>query len=82
MTKISDYITKKVAEKYDFLSEGDTLTEAFILKHKEKEQEEMNALNRRTEFRVLRTTYGMTLKEYKAGTAVKEEEKEKGKDEP
>ena len=69
-------ITKKVAEKYEFLSEGDTLTEAFILKHKEKEQEEMNALNRRTEFRVLRTTYGMTLKEYKAGAAVKEEEKE------
>jgi len=69
-------VSKKMAEKYEFLTEGDTLTEAFILKHDEREQEEMNALNRRTEFRVLRTTYGMTLKEYKAEAAVKEEKEE------
>ena len=46
--------------------EGDTLTEAYILAVKgEEEQEVLNALNRRTEFRVLRTTYGTTLNEYK-----------------
>ena len=35
------------------------LTEEFIQKLNEKEQEECNQLNRRTEFTVLRTTYGM-----------------------
>ena len=65
-------ITKKLAEtlaKGDpkvEVAEGDILTEDYILKVKGKEdQEVLNALNRRTEFRVLRTTYGTTLKEYK-----------------
>ena len=45
---------------------NDTLTEDYILRIKDKdEQEVLNALNRRTEFRVLRTTYGTTLNEYK-----------------
>ena len=45
---------------------NDTLTENYILRVKDKdEQEVLNALNRRTEFRVLRTTYGTTLNEYK-----------------
>lgn len=45
---------------------NDTLTENYILRIKDKdEQEVLNALNRRTEFRVLRTTYGTTLNEYK-----------------
>jgi outer membrane protein OmpA-like peptidoglycan-associated protein len=58
-------VTKKMTEKYKYLAEGDTLTESFILKNGDEEkQEEMNALNRRTEFKVLRTTYGTTLKEY------------------
>ena len=69
-------VSKKMVETYKFLTEGDTLTEAFILKHDEHEQEQMNALNRRTEFRVLRTTYGTTLKEYKAEATVKEEKEE------
>lgn len=47
------------------VQENDTLTEAYILGIKgEEEQEVLNALNRRTEFRVLRTTYGTTLQEY------------------
>ncbi len=46
-------------ETYSFLHENDTLTEAYILKLKPEEQEVCNALNRRTEFRVLRTTYGL-----------------------
>lgn len=58
-------VSRKMTERYDYLSEGDTLTEAFILSNSDVDkQEEMNALNRRTEFKVLRTTYGTTLKEY------------------
>ena len=57
-------IRRRLAEAHEFLNEGDTLTEAFIMKLKPEEQEICNALNRRTEFKVLRTTYGMTLEEY------------------
>ena len=53
-------IRKKVTEKYPFLKEGDVLTEDFVKALKdEKQQEICNQLNRRTEFMVLRTTYGM-----------------------
>ncbi len=53
-------IKKKVAAKYPFLKEGDVLTEEFVTALKDKEQQEQcNQLNRRTEFIVLRTTYGM-----------------------
>lgn len=45
---------------------NDTLTENYILRVKDEDKQEvLNALNRRTEFRVLRTTYGTTLNEYK-----------------
>lgn len=57
-------ISKKVAETHKFLAQNDTLTEKFILTKSKDEQEIMNSLNRRTEFKVLRTTYGTTLKEY------------------
>ena len=52
-------IKKKVAERYTFLNAGDVLTEDFIAKLPEEQQEQCNQLNRRTEFKVLRTTYGM-----------------------
>ena len=52
-------IKKKVAERYEFLKEGDVLTEEYILKLPEEQQEQCNQLNRRTEFIVLRTTYGL-----------------------
>lgn len=52
-------VSRKMAETHAFLHEGDTLTEAFILALPEEEQEVCNALNRRTEFKVLRTTYGL-----------------------
>lgn len=65
-------ITKKLAETLLAgdpkvkVHETDTLTETYILAFKDEDaQEVLNALNRRTEFRVLRTTYGTTLKEYK-----------------
>ena len=52
-------IRKKLTETYTFLKEGDVLTEDFIRTLKPEEQEICNQLNRRTEFIVLRTTYGM-----------------------
>ena len=52
-------INRKTAEKYDFLEEGAQLTEEFILGLTQEQQEICNQLNRRTEFRVIRTTYGL-----------------------
>lgn len=52
-------VSKKMTEKYPFLHENDVLTEEFILKLKPEQQEVCNSLNRRTDFRVLRTTYGL-----------------------
>lgn len=53
-------IKKKLTEKYKWLKEGDVLTEDFIRGLKDKKKEEIcNQLNRRTEFSVLRTTYGL-----------------------
>ena len=52
-------IKRKVAERYPFLKEGDVLTEEYINKLPEEQQEQCNQLNRRTEFIVLRTTYGL-----------------------
>ncbi len=52
-------VTKKMAERYPFMHEGDTLTEEHILTLPEEQQEICNAENRRTEFRVLRTTHGL-----------------------
>jgi outer membrane protein OmpA-like peptidoglycan-associated protein len=53
-------IRKKLTERYPFLKEGDVLTQEFIEKLEDPEQQEScNQLNRRTEFRVLRITYGM-----------------------
>ena len=52
-------IKKRVAEKYEFLKEGDVLTEEMISALPEELQEQCHQMNRRTEFKVLRTTYGM-----------------------
>lgn len=52
-------VNKKLLETYPFLHEGDTLTVPYILALPAEQQEVCNALNRRTEFRVLRTTYGL-----------------------
>ena len=56
-------IRKKLTEKYTWLKENDVLTEDFIKKLDKDKQEVCNQLNRRTEFIVLRTTYGMFDKE-------------------
>lgn len=52
-------IRKKLTEKLTWLKEGDVLTEEFIKKLDAEKQEICNQLNRRTEFIVLRTTYGL-----------------------
>ncbi len=52
-------IRKKLAERFTWLKEGDVLTEEFIKNLSDDQQEICNQLNRRTEFIVLRTTYGM-----------------------
>ena len=52
-------IRRKVAAQYPFLKENDVLTEEYVKTLTEEQQEQCNQLNRRTEFRVLRTTYGL-----------------------
>ena len=65
-------IKKKLTEKYPYLKADDVLTEEFIKTLDEEQQEICNQLNRRTEFIVLRTTYGMFDKK-----AVENEDSEK-----
>lgn len=50
-------VTRKMAQRYSFMQEGSKLTEDYILTLSQEQQEICNAENRRTEFRVLRTTY-------------------------
>ena len=52
-------IRRKLTEKYPWLKEDDVLTHDFIQKQTREHQEICNQLNRRTEFKVLRTTYKM-----------------------
>ncbi|MDR1938757.1 MAG: OmpA family protein [Tannerellaceae bacterium] len=52
-------INKKMAAEWDFLNEGDVLTEAFILALTPEQQETADQINRRTEFKVLRTNYNL-----------------------
>ncbi len=74
-------IKKKVTEKYPFLKEGDVLTEDFIKALKdEKKQEICNQLNRRTEFMVLRTTYGLFDEQGKLKKLPPKKEKDNKKD--
>lgn len=52
-------INKKLAKSFDFLKEGDILTEEFILTLTPEQQEMADQINRRTEFKVLRTNYNL-----------------------
>lgn len=53
-------IKRKLTERYDWLKADDVLTEEFINALGDEEKQEIcHQLNRRTEFIVLRTTYGM-----------------------
>ena len=74
-------IKKKLTELYTWLKEGDQLTPAFIEKLDKEQQEICNQLNRRTEFSVLRTTYGMFDKDGKLKKETENKQKKKGKEE-
>ena len=52
-------INKRMAKQYDFLNEGDVLSEEFILKLSPEQQEIADQINRRTEFKVIRTNYNL-----------------------
>ncbi len=52
-------IRKKLTEKIPWLKEDDVLTEDFINNLDDEKKEICHQLNRRTEFLVLRTTYGL-----------------------
>ncbi|MDR1357231.1 MAG: OmpA family protein [Tannerellaceae bacterium] len=52
-------INKKAAAEWDFLNEGDVLTEEFVLNLTPPQQEIADQINRRTEFRVLRTNFNL-----------------------
>ena len=50
---------KLIHTKYPFVPIGQTLDEAFVLTLNEEQQEIVNQINRRTEFKVLKTTYNL-----------------------
>lgn len=50
-------VNRRIADSYSFLNEDDVLDEPFIEGLPTTQQEEAHQLNRRTEFRVLRTDY-------------------------
>ncbi|MBP5393493.1 MAG: OmpA family protein, partial [Bacteroidaceae bacterium] len=67
-------VTRRIAATYDFLNEGDTLTEAFIMALEDEEKQEIcHSLNRRTEFKVLRTTYKLFDSPTEKTTSVEKE---------
>ena len=50
-------VTKNIAKQYDFLPEDKVLSEEFVQTLTPRQQEVADQINRRTEFRVLRTNY-------------------------
>ena len=52
-------VDANLAKKYNFLRVGEVLDETSVLSRPQDQQEIINQINRRTEFRVLKTTYNM-----------------------
>jgi peptidoglycan-associated lipoprotein len=52
-------VSKKIATEWPFLQEGDVLSEDFILALAPEQQSAADQINRRTEFKVLRTNYDL-----------------------
>ena len=50
-------VDAKLAKRYPFLKENDVLNESFVIKLTPEQQEIANQINRRSEFRVVKTTY-------------------------
>ncbi len=75
-------IKKKLTETYDWLKADDVLTPEFINALDEEKQEICHQLNRRTEFIVLRTTYGMFDAEGKVKEQVDKPQQEEQEQQP
>lgn len=56
---IPKVVSKSIADKYDFLNEGDVLSEDFISTLEEQQQTISDQINRRTEFRVIDHNFGL-----------------------
>ena len=52
-------IDEKLHEKYEFLPDGQELTEEFVNSLPPEQREIADQINRRTEFQVLSTTWGL-----------------------
>ncbi len=52
-------VSKSIAEKYDFLNQGDVLTEDFINNLNDEQKEVCDQINRRTEFKVIDHNFGL-----------------------
>lgn len=52
-------VDENLVQKYPFLKLGQPLTESYILTLTPEQQEIANQINRRTEFKVLKTTYNL-----------------------
>ncbi|MDR2955932.1 MAG: OmpA family protein [Prevotella sp.] len=52
-------VTRGIKKKYDFLEEGQALTESFIEQLPTEQQDIADQVNRRTEFKVLSVTYNL-----------------------
>ncbi len=52
-------VSENIARKFDFLQAGDTLNESFIEKLVPEQQDIADQINRRTEFRIVDTTFGL-----------------------
>ncbi len=50
-------VTKNISKQYEFLPEGQILSEEFVLTLNPEQQKIADQINRRTEFKVLRTNY-------------------------
>ena len=67
-------VDEEIAKKYNFLKVGDILTEEYIKKLNNQQQEIANQINRRTEFSILSNDYGI---EVKTEDEVKKEDEQK-----
>jgi peptidoglycan-associated lipoprotein len=57
-------VSAKIAAQYDFLNEGDVLTEEFInALETEEQQESAHQINRRTEFRIVEGPTSIKIEE-------------------
>jgi outer membrane protein OmpA-like peptidoglycan-associated protein len=52
-------VDEKMHERYEFLPEGQVLDEAFVNTLSEEQQSVADQINRRTEFKVISTTWGI-----------------------